>query len=275
MAVNKWVGTTNDANTAGNWTDGLPTTDDDLMFLSEYAGTTALSVNPAAHTAVDVNSIFVGPGYTLSIGGSGAHFDISADKVHYQGSTGKLWLKDGGGTTDRVVVDSTDSSPLTHDCLSLAGDTFTRLTVLRGKCTIESGCTCTNIIVGSRNPGVNEAKLVINSGADSPTTAQQWAGIVESNANPTTLIMFGGVWTQDITVITNIIMYGGRLNLNFGGTYASVQHYGGIIDATQRGGQKIFTQYERTPGAVLLGEGNVAAVTIPAASSPPDLVYVV
>jgi hypothetical protein len=244
------------------------------MFLSEYAAATALAVNPAAHTLVDVNSIFVGPGYTLSIGGTGAHFDIVADKVHYQGSTGKLWLKDGTGTTDRVVVDSTDSIPLAHDCLSLAGDTFTRLTVLRGMATIESGCTVTNIIVGSRNLGVTESKLVINAGADSPTTAQQWAGIVVSNANPTTLIMFGGVWTQDITVITNIIMYGGRLNLNFGGTYASVQHYGGVIDVSQRGGQKVFTQYERTPGAVLIGEGNLAAVSLPAASSPPDLIYV-
>src|SRR3990167_1011641 len=111
MAVNKWTGGTNDANVAGNWSDGLPTLDDDLMFLSEYAGLTPLSAKPAAHTAIDVNSIFVGPGYTLSIGGSGAHFDISADKVHYQGSTGKLWLKDGGGTTDRVVCDSTDSNP--------------------------------------------------------------------------------------------------------------------------------------------------------------------
>lgn len=245
------------------------------MFLSEYAGATALSANPAAHTAVDVNSIFVGPGYTLSIGGSGAHFDISADKVHYQGSTGKLWLKDGGGTTDRVVMDSTDSNPLSHDCLSLAGTTFTRLTCLRGMGTIEASCTVTNIIVGSRNPGVTESKLVINAGANSPTTAQQWSGIVTSNANPTTLIMFGGTWTQDITVITNIIMYGGRLNLDFGGTYASVQHYGGQIDCTRRGGQKIFTAYERTPGAILLGEGNVAAVSLPAASSPPDLVYVV
>lgn len=280
MAVNKWTGGTNDANTAGNWSDGLPTTDDDLMFLSEYASATALSVNPAAHTAVDVNSIYVGPGYTLGIAGTGAHFDIGADKVHYQGSTGKLWLKTvdaGGGPTDRIVVDSTDANPLAHDCISLNGaaGTFTRLTVLRGWANIESGATVTNIIVGSRNPGVTESKLVINSGAASSTTAQIWSGIVTANANPTTLIMFGGTWTQDITVITSIIMYGGRLNLDFGGTYASVQHYGGIIDCTRRGGQKIFTQYERSPGAILLGEGNVAAVSLPAASAPPDLVYIV
>ena len=226
---------------------------------------------------MDVNSIYVGPGYTLNIAGTGAHFDISADKVHYQGSTGKLWLKDGAGTTDCVVVDSTDANPLAHDCVSLAGDTFTRLLVLRGLCTIESGCTCTNIIVGSRNAGVTESKLVVNSGADAPTTAQQWAGIVSCNANPTTLTMFGGTWTQEQggAVITNIVMFGGRLILNHGGTYASVLHYGGIIDCTQKGGLKTFTTYQRSPGAVLLGEGNAGVVSLPAVTAPPNLVYIV
>jgi len=277
MAENKWLGGTNDANTIANWSDGLPTTDDDLTFLAEYASATALSVNPAAHTAVDVNSIYVGPGYTLNIAGTGAHFDISADKVHYQGSTGKLWLKDGAGTTDRVIIDSTDANPLSHDCVSLAGAAFTRLLVLRGLATIEASCTVTNIVVGSRNAGVTESKLVINASAGSPTTAQQWAGIVSSNANPTTLTMFGGTWTQEQggAVITNIVMYGGRLILNHGGTYADVQHYGGIIDCTQKGGQKIFTSYQRSPGAILLGEGNVGVVSLPAITAPPNMTYIV
>jgi len=249
----------------------------ETAILAEYAAATALSVNPAAHTAVDVNSIYVGPGYTLNIAGTGSHFDISADKVHYQGSVGKLWLKDGAGTTDRVVVDSTDSNPLSHDCVSLAGATFTRLLVLRGMCTIEASCTVTNILVGSRTPGVIESKLVINTSAGAPTTAQQWSGVVSSNANPTTLTMFGGTWTQEQggAVITNIIMYGGRLNLNHGGTYADVQHYGGIIDCTQKGGLKTFTNYQRSPGAVLLGEGNAGVVSLPAVTSPPNMVYIV
>ena len=276
MAENKWLGGSADANAAGNWSDGVPTADDDLAFLAEYTALTALSTNPAAHTAVDVNTLYVGPGYTLSIAGTGAHFDISADKVHYQGTAGKLWLKDGGGTTDRVIVDSTSPTPLSHDCISLAGDTFTRLNVLRGMCTIEASCTVTNIVVGARNAGVSEAKLVINASADSPTIAYQHAGIVSSYANPTTLVMFGGTWTQEQggTVITNIMMFGGRLNLNHGGTYADVQHYGGVIDCTLKGGTKTFTLYQRAPGAVLLGENNVSVVSLPAATAPPNLTYI-
>lgn len=281
MAENKWLGTTsNDINAAGNWGDGVPTADDVCAFLLENTGPAGPGASMAAHTLIDLNGIYVGPGYTKDIGGSGNHFEVSADVVHYNGTSGKLWLKEGtaAGATDHVICDSSSPSPLTHDCLQLAASTFARLAVIRGLCTLETGCTVTAINVGTRNANTAEANLIINAGANAPTTVTQGSGIVSCMVNPTTLVVFGGEWTQASggSVITTLEVWGGNVILQVGGTYATVRHFGGTIDCTKGGGVHTFTNYMRVPlgstPPVLLGENNQALVSLPTA--PPALTYI-
>lgn len=278
MAQNLYLGavTPGDFSVAGNFSDGLPTLDDVLAFLAENNSPVGPTVSPAAHTLIDLNGLYVGPGYTRTMGGSGAHIEICADVVHYQGSVGKLWLKEGtaAGATDNVICDSSDPSPFSHDCLQLASGLFARLAVIRGWCTLESGCAVTDITLGSRGNNSSESKLVINSGATAPTSVTCHSGYGSCLIQPTKLIMLGGTWVQEAggAIPTTIEIWGGNLVLKTGGTVTTCRHMGGTIDCTQGGGLHSFTNYMRMPGATLLGENNQALVSLPTA--PPALTYV-
>ena len=263
---NVWTGgaADNDLNTAGNWSPAAPISNEAAMFLSEYAGVPGPTADMASLTAVDLDLLYVGPGYTQTIGGSGAELDISADKVHYQGTSGKLWYKDGAGTTDVIICDSTASDPVNHDCLAVTGATNTLLNVLRGKATITGG-TVTRATIGSRNVGSTEAHLVVSSGVTISTDITQYGGLCTCLVNPVLVKVLAGTWTQSAggAIITTLEVYGGRVNLNVAGTYVTVRHYGGIIDLTQAGGVKTFTNYYKYPGAVLVGDGNAAVYGTP------------
>lgn len=279
MAENRWIGATTpgDINVAGNWSDGVPTADDVVSVLVESDGQAGGTVNPTAIAAIDLNMLYYGPGYTKTWGGSGAHFQVSADIVHYQASAGKLWLKEGSaaGATDNVICDSSSASPFSHDCMQLADGTFARLAIIRGICTLESGCTVTDITLGSRNNNNSESKLVINSGVNAPTSVTVHSGYGSSLINPVKLTVFGGTWVQEAggAVITTLEVWpGAHVILKVGGTYTTVRHFGGIIDCTQGGGIKTFTNYFRTPGAILLGENNPSLVALP--TGQPALTYI-
>ena len=281
MAQNHWqVGTNGDFNLAGNFSDGIPTAGDNLLFLAENDSVPGPTLNPAASTLILLNLFYVGSGYTKTMGGSGAHIQISSELVHYRGRTGKLWLKEGtaAGGTANVVCDSTDPSPLTHDCLQLADGLFDRLAVIRGWTTLESGCAVTDITVGTRNGNTSESKLVINSGATAPTSVTMNQGVGSCLVNPTKLVIFGGTWTQEAggAVATTIEIWGGRVNFLTGGTFANVRHFGGIIDCESGGGLHTFTNYTRIPHGSskpeLLGENNPAAVSLP--TTQPALTYI-
>ena len=263
---NIWTGgaADNDLNTAGNWSPAAPASTEAALFTSEYTGVAGPTVDMASLTAVDLALLWVGPGYTQTIGGSGAELDISANKVHYQGTSGKLWYKDGGDSTDVIICDSTAADPVSHDCLAVTGATNTLLNVLRGKCTVTGG-TVTRATVGARNSGSTEAYLVVNSGVTITTDITQYGGLCTSLVNPTYARVFGGTWTQSAggAIITDLEVFGGRVNLNVAGTYVRVRHYGGIIDLTNAGGVKTFTNYWKYPGAVLIGDGNRAVYGIP------------
>ena len=281
-AENKWLVATTpgDFNVAGNFSGGLPVATNNLAFLAENDSPAGPTANPAAHTLVLLNSFYAGPGYTKTMGGSGAHIQISSELVHYRGRTGKLWLKEGtaAGGTANVICDSTDSSPFTHDCMSLADTLFDRLAVIRGMCTLESGCAATDISVGTRNGNTSESKLVINSGATAPTTVTMNQGIGSSLVNPTMLRVFGGTWTQEAggAVVTTLEVWGGKVILLTGGTFTTVRHFGGTIDCESGGGLHTFTNYYRIPhgtsAPILLGENNPAAVSLP--TTQPALTYI-
>ena len=276
---NNWLGATTpgDFNVAANFSDGAtPSAGDDLKALAENDSVAGPTANPASSAAILLNMLYIGPGYTKTWGGSGAHIQISSELVHYQGTSGKLWLKEGtnAGGTANVVCDSSSSSPILHDCLQLTDSLFDRLAVIRGICTLESSCAVADITVGSRNGTSSESKLVVNSGATAPTSVTMHSGIGSCMVNATKLVMFGGTWTQEAggAVITTIEMWGGNLILKTGGTFTTVRHFGGTIDCTLGGGLHTLTNYFRLPGAILLGEGNAALVSLP--TTQPALTYV-
>lgn len=242
--------------TAGNWDGGLPTSDDRLYFLKMNDGQNPPSGTAAQMddlTLIDADLVMVGEGYTKTIGGSGTPMEISADLVWYRGSAGKLWYKDGGGTTDLILVDSTASDPLGHDCIALDGATMTQVEVMRGMCTILTGATITTLkvgILGANSP----AKCVINAGTITISAANLHSGLVTNNQALASVYVYGGIWTQALGVNTTMNILGGRVNLNVAGTYATIYLYpGATLDLSQDGSRKIVTNMYEFPGSTIIG----------------------
>jgi hypothetical protein len=208
----------------------------------------------ATLTAVDADLIEVMRGVTYNIGGSGNHIDISADKVSVRSTAGKLWYKDGAGITDWVVIDSTSSNPLAHDCFSYTGATITHLDLLRGWGTIESGATVTAFVVGSEQSGQTEAKLTIDAGATSLPLGMVYSGIVSASTAVGIVRIAGGDWTQLIGVPTTVEQYGGRSTWKKSGTITTVYAFANsVLDFTQADGVTTITTLYKHPSARVLG----------------------
>lgn len=244
--------------TAGNWDGGLPTSDDRCYFLKMNDGQ-----NPPQGTAaqmddltlIDADLVMVGEGYTKTIGGSGTPMEICADLVWYRGTSGKLWLKEGtaAGGTDLVLVDSTSSDPLSHDCIALDGATFVQVDVIRGMATLLTGCTITTLNVGLLGTS-SQAKCVINAGTITVTTLNLYSGIITNSQALATVNLYGGIFTQALGVNTTTNIFGGRCNLNVAGTYTTIKVYpGATLDLSQDGSRKIVTNMYEYPGSTVIG----------------------
>lgn len=249
MAALVWTGVSGDFS--GNGMTGA-VSNDEAFFPSTAAN--GPSTNMATWTAVDFDLIQVMQGVTYSIGGSGNHADLDADKVEYKGTSGKLWLKSGSNTTDWVVVNSTAADPMSHDCFSFTGATLAHLDVLRGHATIEASATVTEFVVGQRTLGATEAKLTIDGSATSLPLGIQYAGIVSASSAVTTVEIHGGQWTQILGVPTTIKADGGRSIWKKSGTVTTVYALkDAVLDFTQADGVTTITTLYKHPTAKVLG----------------------
>ncbi len=263
MADNSWTsgaGTTNLA-TAGNWSTAVPLTGDTIRFLRQYTGGFAPVLN--ADTAFPTQLIalmIAGEGWTQDIGTTANPLTANFTKLWTRATAGKIWFADSAtANTAWVVCDSTAANPLSHDCLSVNGATITQLDVLRGMTTVIGG-TVTDFVVAARNVAVSEAKLILNTGVTISTSGEQYNGIISSSVAVPTMIVNGGTYTHEVGAtggMTTLKANGGRINLNYAGTYTTVRHRAGcIIDVTQDGSVKTFINYYRYPGSILIGENS-------------------
>jgi len=262
MASGHWTNGAGDRdiNTATNWSGGAaPSNNENMIFQSGFSSAgSGPNVDMAALTLIDLDKLIIDPGYTEDVGSSGGQLDISADHVWHRGS-GKLWYKDGSGTTDLVTIDSTASSPTTS-VFDVSAGTVTRTQILRGGVTLASGVTATNVDVGMRSSVPGDANVTI--GATGTVTAlNQWGGTCTCSRAVTTATINAGTLNQDTATITTLYVYGGRVNFKFTGTITTVYLYGGILDFTKGGGAKTITTLYRTPGTQLIG-ATAGAVTI-------------
>lgn len=256
MSTRNWLGTGSvpgDLDATDNWSGATaPVSNDIAIFPS--AAPVGPSSDIATLTAVDLDKLQVAQGVTYDIGGTGAHLDISADKVDYRGTSGKLWYKDGAGTTDWAVINSTAADPLGHDCFSYTGATLSHLDVLRGHATVESGATVTEFVVGYYNRNTTEAKLTINSGATSLPLGELYSGIVAASTAVTTVNVFGGTWTQSVGLPTTLRCVGGLYVGLASGTITTCYAYAGaVLDFTQAAGLTTITTLFKHPTAIIKG----------------------
>jgi hypothetical protein len=259
MAGRMWLGTDGSAPTDVGDIDNysgavsIPASTDELFY--PQTAPVGPSVNAlTALAAVDLNLLSVMRGVTYSLGGSGNHLTVDADKVDYRGTSGKLWLKSGSNTTDWVIINSTASDPLAHDCFSFTGATLTHLDLLRGWGTLEASSTVTEFIVGQLGLGVTEAKLTIDGSATSLPLGIQYAGIVSASSAVTTVEIHGGTWSQLAGVPTTIKQSSGMSIWKKSGTITTVYALkDAVLDFTQADGVTTITTLYKHPTARVLG----------------------
>lgn len=230
--------------TPANWSsDTAPVSNDRAFFTSENSGSnTGPNTTMNGLTAVDLDLLQVQTGYTEAIGTTGDPFQISADKVEHYG-VNTLYYKDGDGTTDHILVDVARSIATSQLSLELSGATTTLLSLVRGYASVLASSTITTMHIGQFGMATPETKLLVSTGC-TLTTARAFGGTTTSSSTVTTVEVFAGAtWTQNTAAITTLYVFpGARVNLQFTGTYTTIYHYGGIIDATA-GGPMTFTNY--------------------------------
>lgn len=233
--------------TAANWSgDTAPTgSSDKAFFTSENTSVnTGPNTTMSGLTAVDLDLLQVMSGYTEAIGTTGDPFQISADKVEHYGSN-TLYLKDGDSAIDLIYVDVARTISTGQLSLELSGSLTTTLSLVRGYASILASARVDNINVGQLGLATPETKLLIATSVTlSNGTQKAFGGTTTCSSAVTSLeVMPGATWTQNTAAITTVYVFpGARLNLAFTGTYTTVYHYGGIIDATA-GGPMVFTNY--------------------------------
>lgn len=253
-----WTGGTSGVfNLAANWdTAAVPASSEIAIF---NGSSTVACTDGSGVSAVDLAELRIESTYAQDIGGS-TPLTISAGKVVHRGS-GTLTYIDGDGTTDRIEVDSENST----DALDLSGTTTTKLVVTKGKAHITGG-TVTTAVVDARTNRTTDAELEIDSGA-TVTNIFVNGGVCEDNSqNNSTLVSVGCVGTYTCSpdgarTITSFRNYGATATLSPAQgatlTCTAAEHYGGTTTHSGNGDVTYTDSDAYTPSTVTLAQDTV------------------
>ncbi len=191
----------------------------------------AATTNMAQLTAIDFDLILVEPGFTANIGGSGNHMDTSADLVKFYGS-GEFWYKDGGGTTDLMIIQAAAGSTV----VGLTGSVITHLVCNRGMITVDgSAGDIVDLEVGYVNSPSDVTLTLTANGANVTGKTTVMGGNITSHTTITDLRLYGGTWTQDTAKITEAHIGAGATLIHKDNTTIDEVHAfpGSFADFTQ------------------------------------------
>lgn len=248
MADNYWISTgSTDIGAAGNWSLGAIAGTDSVYFTND-SSTVSPSTNMSAWSALDVDLIHVERDWPGSIGGVGAPWVVSCDRVEYKG-LGQMYYQDSGGTTDYFIVDSKRATGT--DAVQLSGDTYTNLEVLRGQVTMANLSSATNIYMGYINNPSSDARLILASSVDAVTLLVINGGYFEANMGTNaiaTALMNSGLAVVNAATLTNWVQTGGVTHFKTTTAAPQVVLLGGLFDLTQNSSPKTVTILEQLGG---------------------------
>jgi len=251
-AIFRWQGNGAGTKTAfddgRNWVDTAGTPYAQAQYPS-YDGATSANVNgdtiwydTAATTAPagydlsakgDLAGIVVGSAFDKAIASSGTPllFDMQANaQVQICGTNaGAIYLKGGGtqGLQNINVVDMKSGSTLTLD-----GD-VDNVRLLKGTVVFSATLTISSsLYIGYINNKTGDVTLTIPAGVTPPASVYASGGTVSNSIGITTLIQSGGIWTQALGTIGNLILSDGKFIWN-AGTLTAVNQFGGTVDGSQ------------------------------------------
>ena len=237
MATTRWTGTTSGAwATAGNWSNGVPTTGDTVLFPR-----TGVTNAPSTGLSLDTTNfakLIVERGATYNIGSSGSplicvtpyllHEGIGTFYFNFEDSTAYA-----GAERGHLVCRSSNL----QNAMVIAGtDAFAQLDLVSGRVTTgNTGAGTSRVFIQPETGGINQASIVILTGVtvtslvnDGGTVTIDPGGVVTTLAqnsgrtintaqlNSGIVYMYGGIWDQRYTAPTGLTIYamGGLFETN-------------------------------------------------------------
>lgn len=248
-----------DWDTNANWNSGAkPASNDDVVIPDTLGVDMDTGLD---QSAVDLNSLFLHPGYAKRLGTSSSPLRLAADLITHQGS-GAFYIassKAGGSTLiDEIRIMCQDPGVLT-EISAESGDEgeVAIVRALRGT-TVIKGTTLFPaaglVEVGFIDDRTGDSNVTLETNSDTLSDFKQWGGNCLSQIAITTAEISSGTLFQDSKLITNLNITGGTVTYNHT-ALTTVHVYGGVLDLSQRYSLDMtITDLFIYPGAIVYGQ---------------------
>lgn len=224
MATRNWSGAAGDGSwaTAGNW-DTAPITGDDIII--NTTNSAAPDIDAGLTTAIDANSLTVGPGFSGKIGSASAALSIAVTN----GGT-KKFTYNGSGEFCKITG-SVVNSEVQHrnGTLYVSGGTWGTAGVhnISGRMIIEAAA----VMAGTWNVNAPAVMAIAANATAIPLLISKGGVNIEITARDVTAsIQDGGTWTiQGDGQFTAHVIQSGTTRLWNTGTNAAITNRGGLL----------------------------------------------
>jgi len=272
-----WYGTSGDGDweTAGNWSNGQPSTtgDNDTVIVSRYATsgmTTNLDRTADNTTGQQLSKLYVERGCNVAIGSRSNPLKLQTIEMQVLGSTGFYYTheSDSGALSDMVdcIFQAPTGTPIVFD-VGATADAITRVYCGSGyitfKSTIPDEAIGTLYIGGGTGPDAPFVQIEDPSSTDElcssrfeMTGGTVFTGRRLAKSSTGVFSLSGGALEQingsngDFQVSPIMYVSGGRMNVRTDTTASMLVQSGGVVDLTDAG-QFTLSRYVRTGGTIL------------------------
>lgn len=259
MAQNFWQAvSSNDWGTAGNWSGGVPDSTDDVIITkaksSEFITGATVTAPNSLRVADDVDYAIgsMGSPLILDVGGSDAF-----DSLVFAGRAASYFsFTSTGGTADKVICRSFSDQQSVLNLDVATGLTIGTVALLAGRPTIMTGCALTDLIIGSVNNVLGNARVIIETGVTIANLRQIGGRCENSSAIATLLQAIGGELQQLVGNIATADILGGNVDYRSdGGTVTLLNAHRGNFDMSREGTAKTITNCNIFDGNVDIRNG--------------------
>lgn len=259
MADKRWVGTTGDVNTAGNYSaSGVPGAADNLQV---PAGSGAISASLSTLAAVSLGTVKVERGYTGAIGtntsGVITYFQFLSSRFEFAGG-GTSYI-DIGSSAISPIVRETARPSTGYQGLYLKGSAISTLNVEKGYVGVAAwiGETAT---IATLRLNTRDANAFIGSGTTLTTAYMVDGNLILDCALVTLTIESGACRTTGTGTITTVNVNGGTFLPHSTGTITTLNQTGGTVDFTGHNIARTVTTYNAN-GGVLIADESIVTFT--------------
>lgn len=259
MATRYWQGSDGDWDNVANWGGTKPVSNDVAIFPEAQSGSVTTGLDQGT---VDLDLLYIHPGYTGSIGLTGSPLHISADLVIHEGP-GPLFIESDANAVankiDELRINCANPATIVEigSNPADAGDVV-KIIANRGNVTVKANISldaAARIECGHMGNVDSDLNLSIIAGAGTLATMLQSGGRVTSDDIITLLHKSAGMLIQDTAAIITAEHYGGSTWYNdraVGGDGITYRLRGGTLDLMRTGDEKTLSTLETHHGSTLI-----------------------